>query len=312
MRILVTGASGLLGLNLALEAAREHTVFGLVNSHALRTDGGGRLPALKVLKADLLEPGSMEQILDQTQPDWVIHCAAMAILDACEADPARARQINTKVPGKLAAYVARGGARLLHVSTDAVFDGQRGEYTEEDAPNPLSVYARTKLDGERAVAEANPEAIIARVNLYGWSLTGRRSLSEFFFYNLKAGKATLGFTDVYFCPLLANDLAHIFLRMLSAGLSGIYHAVSRECTSKYGYGIALARQFKLDESLVIPASIEQGGLKAVRSPKLTLRSDKLAQALGEPLPSLSPGLERYYTLYQQGYAQKLKGLATKG
>lgn len=303
MRILVTGASGLLGLNLALEAAKkDHTVFGLVNSHSLHTD------AFTVIEADLLAPDTVERILEQTQPDWVIHCAALAIVDACEADPTRARQLNTELPRKLAAHVARGGARLLHISTDAVFDGERGNYTEEDAPNPLSVYALTKLDGERAVAGANPDAAIARVNLFGWSLSGKRSLSEFFFYNLKAGKPVMGFTDVYFCPLLANDLADILLKMLSARLSGLYHAVSSECISKFVFGTALAQQFGLDKRLVIPTLVAQAGLKAARSPNLTLRTERLARALGENLPTISPALERFYTLYQQGYSQWIKGL----
>ncbi len=102
------------------------------------------------MQVDLLAAGAVERLLDQTQPDWVIHCAALANLEDCEADPALAEQLNTELPAKLAAHVARGGARLLHVSTDAVFDGQKGDYTEQDAPNPLSVYARTKLEGERA------------------------------------------------------------------------------------------------------------------------------------------------------------------
>jgi dTDP-4-dehydrorhamnose reductase len=131
MRILVTGASGLLGLNLALEAAQEHTVFGVVHSHPLSAD------AFTVIEGDLLIPGIAEHILDQIQPDWVIHCAALADLEACEADPARAYKTNSEFPGKLAALVARGGARLLHVSTDAVFDGRRGNYTEDDLPNPI-------------------------------------------------------------------------------------------------------------------------------------------------------------------------------
>jgi dTDP-4-dehydrorhamnose reductase len=299
---LVTGASGLLGLNLALEAAKEHTVFGIVNHHRLNTE------AFTPLQADLLAPGTAERLIEQTQPDWVIHCAALANLDDCEKDPVQAHKLNTEVPRKLAEIVARGGARLLHVSTDAVFDGLRGEYTEEDAPNPLSVYAQTKLDGERAVAEANPEAIVARVNLFGWSLSGRRSLAEFFFYNLSAGKPVMGFTDVYFCPLLANHLAHLFLTMLDQGLSGLYHTVSRECSSKYAFGVAIARKFGLDETLVRPTSVTDGGLAAARSPNLTLRSDKLAMALGEPLPSLSTGLQGLYTLYQQGYPQEIRRL----
>jgi dTDP-4-dehydrorhamnose reductase len=299
MRILVTGASGLLGLNLALEASEEHTVFGLVNHQPVKTS------AFTVMQADLLAPGTVERILDQTQPEWVIHCAALAVVDACESNPLQARKLNSEVPGELAAYVARGGARLLHVSTDAVFDGQIGGYTEQDHPNPLSIYARTKLDGERQVAAANPQAIVARVNLYGWSLLGRRSLGEFFFQNLRAGKRVQGFTDVFFCPLLANDLARIFLKMLASNLSGLYHVVSSECLSKYEFGVRLARKFGLDESLITATSVEQAGLKAVRSPNLSLSTEKLSQALGEAPPGIDAGIDRFYNLYLQAYPQRL-------
>jgi dTDP-4-dehydrorhamnose reductase len=307
MRILVTGASGLLGLNLALSAAGPagggHLVFGTVKDHALRTD------AFRTIQTDLLVPGAVERLLDQTQPDWVIHCAAQANVDACEADPEQAIKMNSELPARLAAYVARGGARtarLVHISTDAVFDGQRGGYSEEDIPNPLGVYARTKLEGEQRVAQANPQAIIARVNLFGWSLSGSRSLGEFFFYNLSAGKRVRGFTDVFFCPILANDIAPILLRMLEKGLSGLYHVVSRECVSKYEFGVRLARRFGLDESLITPASVVEAGLKAARSPDLTLRTDKLSAALGQPTPDLSTGIEHFYTQYQQGYPQLLR------
>lgn len=311
MRILITGASGLLGINLALEFAQgrlsldnklgygEHTVFGVVNKHSLATD------LFQVIQADLLGEGALERVLKETRPDWVIHCAALAIVDDCETHPDLAQRLNAELPGKLAKLVARGGARLVHVSTDAVFDGQRGDYSEEDAPNPLSVYARTKLAGERAVLENNPEAIVARTNIYGWSLSGKRSLAEWFIHNLQVGKQVMGFTDVYFCPLLVNDLAGIMFKMFRAEANGLYHVVSRECISKYEFGVALARKFNLDEKLITPSSVEAAGLKAARSPRLTLRSDRLAQLLGEPLPGLSPGLERFSTLYQQGYPQKL-------
>lgn len=308
MRILVTGASGLLGLNLALEASQRHTVFGTVNTHHVHTQ------AFSVIRADLTVPGAVERLLDQTQPDWVINCAALALIDTCEANPSLARQSNVELPEKLAKLcaqhkvVARGGARLIHLSTDAVFDGRRGDYAEEDIPNPLSAYARTKLEGESAVAEANPAAIIARTNLFGWGLTGQRSLSEFFFYNLQAGKRVMGFTDVYFCPLLANDLAHVLLAMLEEGLSGLYHVVSREGVTKYDFGVALARRFGFDENLIIPTSVEQSGLKAARSPKLTLRADKLTRALGAPPPSWQEGLKGLVQLYRQGYPQRLKAM----
>jgi dTDP-4-dehydrorhamnose reductase len=303
MRILITGASGLLGLNLALETAHRHTVFGIVNRNALKTD------AFRVIQADLLAPGAVERLLDQAQPEWVIHCAALANLEACEADPLRAQQLNTDLPRTLASHVARSGARLLHVSTDAVFDGLRGNYTEEDLPAPASVYSRTKLAGERAVAEVDPTAIIARVVFYGWSLDSRRSLAEFFFNNLSQGITVKGFTDVFFCPLLVNDLVDILVRMLEMKLGGLFHVVSSESLSKYEFGLRLAKRFGLDGSLIEPISVEQAGLKATRSPNLTLRSEKLARVLGQPLPNISTGLDKFYTLYQQDYPQQLHNMS---
>ncbi len=301
--ILVTGASGLLGLNLALEASREYPVYGLVNHHQLKAT------PFTVVTGDLLVPGTIERLLEDLQPDWVIHCAALANLDACELDPLIAQELNTEVPRKLARIVARGGARFLHVSTDAVFDGRRGRYTEIDAPNPVGVYSRTKLAGEIAVAEENSQEIIARVNLFGFSLSRQRSLGEFFLYNLLAGRQVKGFTDVYFCPLLANDLARLFIEMLDCGLSGLYHVVSSECMTKYEFGVQIARRFSLDESLVSPVSVQEGGLKAARSPNLTLRADKLARDLGRPTPTISEGIERFYQLYQAGYPEEIRKLA---
>ena len=302
MRILITGASGLLGLNLALETSRRHVVFGTIHQHNLKTE------AFTVIQIDLLAPGAVERLLDETQPDWIIHCAALANLDACEANPLLAKQLNTDLPRTLASHVARGGARLIHVSTDSVFDGLQGDYTEQDIPIPVGVYSRTKLDGERAVAEADPNAIIARVVIFGWSLVGNRSLAEFFFYNLSQGKQVMGFTDVIFSPLLANDLAEIFTAMLEVKLSGIYHVVSPESLSKYDFGQRIAQQFQLDGSLIKPALVHQSGLIASRSPNLSLRPDKLVQTFGKTLPTVSTGLEKFYTLYQQGYPQLLKNL----
>ena len=300
MRILVTGASGLLGANLALEAAKDHTVYGLVNSLNLHTS------AFQVLQGDLAEADVIEAVLDRTQPDWVIHCAALANVDVCETDPARAVQLNTEVPRKLAQHVAMGGARLLHVSTDAVFDGVKGNYIENDPPNPLSVYARTKLEGERAVAEANPDAIIARVNLFGWSPSGKRSLAEWFFNNLSAGKAVMGFTDVYFCPLLANDLGYIFLAMLQKQLHGLYHVVARDSLSKHDFGLKLANLFNFDAGLIHPTSVKDSGLAAARSPNLTLNTEKLTKALGYLPPTILQGLNSFYRLYLEKYPQRLK------
>jgi len=306
MRILITGASGLLGINLALEYAAEHTVFGTVNTHGLDTSLLPTSRRFNSTQIDLLAKGSLETVLELSQPDWVIHCAALADLEACEDNPTLAMQINAELPGRLAQLVRLRGARLIHISTDAVFDGLRGGYKESDTPNPLSTYAKSKLAGEIAVQQADPSAFIARVNLYGWSISGRRSLAEFFFNNLKVSQSVKGFTDVIFCPLLVNHLAVLLMKALKLGLSGIYHLVSSENLSKYEFGIRLAKLFCFDESLIHPASFQESGLIAARSPRLTLDTHKLSMALGQVLPGINTGLERFYQLYQQGYPQLLQ------
>ena len=284
-----------------MEATKKHDVTGVVFTHDLKGT------PFKCISAELLGKDMFAQVLDQVQPDWVIHCAALANLDECEEDPAFAEIMNSELPGEVARATV-GRARLVHISTDAVFDGSQGGYSEEDEPNPLNVYSRTKLAGEWAVMEANPDAIIARVNLFGWSLKGRRSLSEWFFYNMQAGKAVKGFTDVTFCPLLANDIATILCDMLENKLSGLYHMVGSKCISKYDFGQAVAKTCGLDGKLLSPISVKDFGLKAVRSNNLCLSTDKISGALHREIPDYSTGLEQLYALYQQGYPQVIRNM----
>jgi len=306
MRILVTGASGLLGLNLSLEAAKGHTVFGVVNTHSLK----GK--AFTVLQANLLAPGEIERVFEAAQPDWVIHCAALANLEVCERNPALAQKLNAELPGMIAEASRETGARLAHISTDAVFDGQKGNYTEMDEPNPLSIYASTKLIGERTVVDVYPQAIIARVNLFGWSISGKRSLAEFFFNNLQAGNSVMGFTDVFFSPLLANDLGRVLLSMLAENLHGLYHIGSRDNLSKYDFGVKIAGKFGFDSALIHPSSFADSNLEASRSPNLSLCVEKLILNLRASTPNLSTDLDHFYELYQQGYPQKLKQMLVVG
>ena len=300
MKILVTGASGLLGLNLSLRMIETHTIVGVDRNKLVDTP-------FEIVNADLLEPGVCSRLLDEVQPEAIIHTAAMANIDACESDPDGARLLNAEFPGQLAELCAKHAVRLIHISTDAVFDGTKdGIYTEDDTPNPLGVYAQTKLDGERNVLSANPQAAITRVNFFGWSLPGTRSLSEFFYNKLSTGQQAYGFTDVWFCTMFVGDLADILVRMLEDGLSGLYHAVGSEMLTKYDFGVKIAHQFGFDDRLVQPSSVEESGLKARRSRNLRLSVHKLSTDLSLEIPGVSTGIQKFYTQYEQGYPQKMR------
>jgi dTDP-4-dehydrorhamnose reductase len=304
MRLLVTGASGLLGMNLSLVAtAQGHQVTGFSHARELRN-----VP-FEVQQVNLIHLKAALETIENIRPEGIVHCAALADLNLAQQQPELAYQLNCEVPSALAAAAWRWGIPFVHISTDAVFDGQIGGYDEEDPVNPLSVYAQTKLAGEEAVRESYVDAVIARVVFFGWSLTGDRSLSEFFFNNLCMGHPIKGFTDTRFCPLYAEDLAEVLLEMLVAGLTGTYHVVSPEGLSKYEFGVRIARRFGFDSELIEPIRMQDIKRDAPRALDLTLKPDKVEDALGHPLPSIGAGIDRLYQRWLDEYPQQLQSYA---
>jgi len=304
MRLVVTGASGLLGLNLSLAAwAQGHSVTGLVHSRMLHG-----VP-FDLQQVDLLEAQASLEAIEALQPDVIIHCAAIANLDTAERAPAKAHKLNGEVPGILAEGARRWGVPFAHISTDAVFDGKKRGYVETDTTNPLSVYARTKMLGEALVQKANSDALIVRTVFYGWSLSGKRSLAEFFVNHLQEGQRIKGFTDTCFCPLYVEDLAETLLEMIEAELSGIFHVVSPEHLSKYAFGVRIAQKFGFDAALIEPEELDVMNPEAARSKTLVLNPGKTQEALGYDLPSVDAGIERFYHRWKEGYPEQLRQYA---
>ncbi|MDY6845547.1 MAG: SDR family oxidoreductase [Chloroflexota bacterium] len=301
MRLLITGASGLLGLNLSLQAHNlGYDVVGLVHSHLLRG-----VP-FDIKAVDLLDTRKALAIMKDLQPDAIIHCAAIANLHDAEEAPDLTQKLNVDVPGMIAEAAFGWGLPFLHISTDAIFDGKQGVYVESDPPNPLSVYARSKLAGERLVQEANPDALIARVVFYGWSLSGNRSLSEYFYNHLKDQVPHKGFTDTYFCPLYVEDLGEVLIEMLEKELKGVYHVVSPEHLSKYEFGVRIAKKFGFDPTLIEPVKMSNIKRDAPRSLNLVLDPGKVEKDLGCQMPSVDSGIDRLYRRWQEGYHRKLQ------
>jgi dTDP-4-dehydrorhamnose reductase len=305
--LLITGASGLLGGNMALLAGQQgKKVLALYHGNPLV------MPEAVSVRLDLEDEDGLQRLFREHPIQSVIHCAAMTNVDYCESHHAEAERINAVVPGRLATLAREAGAQMLHVSTDQVFDGQRGSYTEESPTAPINVYGRTKLEGEQSVLSELPSALVIRTNMYGWNTTEKYSLGEWVLSSLEAGKSIPGFRDVVFTPLLVNDLCGLMLKMLRQGLEGIWHLGGSEAISKYAFARKLAKVFGLDADLVWAASIDDVGLAAPRPLDMSLRSDKAARRLEVALPDVKSGLERFQSLRDEGYVKTLKSLATGG
>jgi dTDP-4-dehydrorhamnose reductase len=281
-RAVVTGASGLLGGPVLRELGGEgwsHQVAELPDGTPLR-------------RIDLRETGS-EQALLEARPELVVHCAALTDVDACEDDPDAARVLNAEAPRRLASTAAALGARFVHISTDAVYDGERdGLHAEDEPPGPVNAYARTKLEGERAVLEAHPRALVVRTTMHGWTALGRPSFSEAILRALRAGKRLTLFRDVRFSPLNVADLAALIRRLAERGASGVLNVGAADAVTKEAFGRLVARAFGLPEDPIEPIDVADLGLRAPRPRNTALAVERLTQLLGAPPPSVADGVQR--------------------
>lgn len=302
MKILIPGISGLFGLNFAMQQRQNFDIIGTVYHHALKAD------LFQTITLDLSTVESGIRLVESIQPDMIINSAAVASLDLSEKHPQLAMRLNADLPKELAMAASLLDVPYVHLSTDAVFDGKQGQYSETDTINPINTYARTKARGEELVQAANPDALIARINFYGWSLSGSRSLCEFHYNNLAAGKPYTGFDDLHYTPMMVGDLIDTLLEMVALKLSGIYHVSGEESLSKYEFGVLLAEKFGFDAALVRPVSWRSLGLSAERSENLTLDVSKLRQALGHTLPTIDDGLTRLKNQLENGYRQRLMAM----
>lgn len=298
--ILVTGASGLLGANFLWEARGGYDLVAVRFSHFFR------LPGTVVVKSDLTRASEVFDLIDAYRPHWIVHCAALTNVDLCEEEPAEAYKVNVEMTGNLVAAARRTGARIVYISTDSVFDGVCGRYSEEDAPRPVNVYARTKLIGERIVLHDLDRSLVVRTNIYGWNLQNKDSLAEWILGRLELGQQVPGFQDVFFTPILVNDLAKILLEMMDKGLHGVYHVVGGERCSKFNFAQRLAEVFALEKTLVVPASLHTSHLRAPRPRDTSLVTEKVCQALGRRMPDIGQGLERFKSLRDNGFVLQLK------
>ena len=302
-KLLITGAGGMLGANLVLdELAAGQRVIAVDYQHPVRH------PRVESVTADLSRPGAAQAILADRRPAWVIHCAAATDVDACEADPEMAFRLNRDMAGQVAMAAHAVGARLAHISTDAVFDGEQGGYTEEDEPHPINVYGESKAEGERVVLSEHPEALIVRTNIYGWNAQAKQSLAEWFLARLEAGQPCPGFTDAWFSPILVNDLGIILVRLLASGQEGIWHVAGGECVTKYEFGVQIAAVFDLDARLIMPSTARDHRLMAKRGRQLCLQSNRIDGLSGVEPPTIGQGLRHWKQLRMNGFTDRLRGL----
>jgi dTDP-4-dehydrorhamnose reductase len=271
VRIAVTGAGGGLGRAFLASVAPDHDVRGFTRRE------------LDVRSADAVM-GTLA-----TGFDIVLHLAAMTGVDACEEDPQRAAETNVLGTFNVAEVARRAGTTLVALSTDYVFDGEKGTpYVESDVPNPLSVYARTKLAGERAAAAVVPDALIVRT---AWVFGTGEDFMSAAVRQLRQGEEVGGIVDQVGSPTHADHLVERLVPLVASGVRGVVHLAGPEATTWHSV-LARAKSLGALPGEVLEQKADELGRPAPRPAYSALSSEVLPRTDVPPMPPLDEAIRR--------------------
>ncbi len=298
-RILITGAKGLLGANLCLALSDSNEVYA----------AGRTIPNLsfsKNVKNIQMDITKNLDLIDSIRPEIIINCAALTNVDYCEDHPDEAEKINAESLMAITRKAKENSSFLIHISTDAVFDGIKGNYSESDKPNPINAYGKSKLLAEKIIIENNSNYAIVRTNIYGWNRKDQMSLAEWMLSKLEENQEFSAFSDITFSPILVNNLADALLEVYSSGINGIINIASPESCTKYEFALAIAEIFDMDKSIIKKSTSEDFKFRAPRAKNMSLDVTIAKNTLKTKLLNIKDGLAKFKELRQSGYVEKLR------
>ena len=285
-KVLITGASGLLGANLVRHYAPKSETTGWYATNAIEIDGA------RFEKVDITDHRVVSKALDRIQPDVIVHCAAATNVEWCEQNPDQAKAINETATEFLATKAKELGAKFVFTSTDSVFNGKNSKYTESDPPEPLNCYASGKVRTENLVAGVDANALIIRSYFYGYSPAGTRSLLEWVLVRAQSENEVPGFTDSYFSPISVRDFADALDVAITNNTTGLLHLGSSDRISKFEFAKIVMEIYDCDMALLKPITVDDVGLKADRPRDTSLDVGLLESISGKSVPTVSDGISR--------------------
>jgi dTDP-4-dehydrorhamnose reductase len=273
-KILVTGASGLLGSKVAQMATLQALdTYASYNDHPVSKNNSIRI--------DLQNPDQVRDAIHSVKPDYVIHCAAMSDVDKCEVNQKLAWNINVDGTRAIIKASEAVGASLVFVSTDYVFKGDVGGYREEDATNPINHYGYTKLQAELLVRKMKGDWTIVRPSVIYGSVpaAGKVNFALWIIDKLKRMEHVKIITDQWVSPTLNTNLSRMILEVIQRRLTGVYHLAGATPISRYDFAVKISAEFNLDKGLISPSSWKNMNWAAKRPINSSLKVEKATKTL---------------------------------
>jgi dTDP-4-dehydrorhamnose reductase len=292
-KLLIIGSSGLVGSKIAALSSK-HGFEAYNTTHSRKTS----LP--RALQMDIRDHDATMRLVRQLQPSVIINTAAVTNVDYCETHSEEAQKLNVEGVRNLAEASTENKSRLIQISTDYVFDGAFGHYSEDDTPKPLNVYGRTKLEAEDIVSKLESYAIARPSVIYGWNppeTTGTPSdslkpmnFAMFVADKLKKNETMNAVRDQYSSPTFADNLAESLLRLAGHRENGIFHTAGKTCLSRYEFALKIAKLFGSKTGLVRPVYSSEFNQVAQRPKYSCLRVEKAERVLGMRFLSADEGI----------------------
>ena len=289
-RILVTGSNGLLGQKLTDLCLHDPEIVLIASSKGSNrhTDKVGYIYE----DMDILDPIQVQQVIEKYHPDTIINTAAMTNVDACENDKENCYALNVGSVKSLIRLSEQYNIQLIHLSTDFIFDGENGPYTEEDQPNPLSYYGQTKLEAEQLLEQSSCKWVILRtIIVYG--IVNDMSRSNIILWAksaLEKGNPINVVNDQWRMPTLAEDLAECCILAAKKNVEGIFNASGKDMLSILELVLKVAEYWNLDSSLINPIAADSLNQAAKRPKRTGFILDKSRNILGYDPKSFEEGI----------------------
>ena len=282
MRILITGAFGQLGYALRSVLSKNSYYELICTGRRIKEGQGG-------ISLDIRNQVALKEVINTTAPDIVINLAAMTNVDACELNPKLAGEVN--VAG-LQHICDSFSGKIIHLSTDYVFDGRSGPYKESDRLNPISTYGKTKLLSEQILLESDINNLAIRGNvLYDYSSDTKASFLNWVVLSLQNNKEIQVVEDQFNNPTWTRSMADIIDLSITNNLDGIIHWGDADYISRYDFAIMIAKKFSLNKDLIQPILTSELNQPANRPLQSGLKTEKLVNILDIIPPSIDECLD---------------------
>lgn len=287
MKVIVTGSNGFVAGSIIAQAPGHWEIHGIA-----RTEQISDQPDLKYYQLDLLDSEKLEELIDQIKPDAVIHTAAMANIDFCESNKEAAEKVNVGVTDTLARICAQVGAKLVFCSTDTVFDGIKGDYSENDYPLAVNFYAETKIKAEQIILLASNKNVVARLSLVmGLSVKGKgNSFLADMLEKLERGEEMKFPENEIRTPVDVISLGSALIELAENAFAGIIHLAGNTRINRYEMATEIARELNFSGDFILPVNSNAMPGRAPRPDNASMNNTLAKKILKTPMKSLSEGL----------------------